>query len=237
MEIPKSETSDLKSGSGESERKTFGRTLALCEIVSLVISVVITEWAVLPLAGRNLYIGAVPVALVFALIIYSHHVRGETWRDLGWRIDNFAEAARLLLLPTIIATVFLFIAGWFLRSSGIGTTRARSWSVWLPLFGVMWGLLQQYALQSFVNRRAQEVWGRGTASVLVTASVFGFLHLPNLWLTLATFIIGYVWAFVYQRTPNLLALAITHSLLTFILIWNIPDVLLGGLRVGYNYFL
>lgn len=217
--------------------ETTARSLALCEIISIVISVAIVEWAVLPLAGRDFLIGVVPVALAFALMIYSHYVRGETRRELGWRMDNFAQAAKLLLAPTLIAIIFLFIAGWFLQSSGYGAPRARAWAWWLPLFGVLWGLMQQYVLQAFINRRAQMVWGRGAASVLVTAGVFGALHLPNLWLSVATFLAGCAWAFVYQRAPNLLALAISHSLMTVLLIWNVPDALLGGLRVGYNYFL
>lgn len=229
-------THDSKSLSSESEIPA--RSLAFWEIISIVVSVVIVEWAVLPLAGKNLVVGIIPVALAFALIIYSQRVRGETWRELGWRTDNFAQAARLLLLPTAMAALFLFVAGWYLQTSGFGEPRSRpSASLWLPLWGILWGLVQQYPLQAFVNRRAQILFGRGVASVLVVASVFALLHLPNLWLTIATFVAGCLWAAVYQRAPNLFALAISHSIMTVLLIWTIPDVLLGGLRVGYNYFL
>jgi len=222
---------------GVAQTVTIARSVALWEIVSVIVSVIIVEWAVLPLAGRDFRVGAVPVMLVFALMLYSHRVRGETKRELGWRIDNFRQAARLLFIPTFVAAILLFVTGWFLRSSGYGEPRSRSWSLWLPLFGVLWGLMQQYALQAFVNRRAQMIWGGGAKSILVTASVFALLHLPNPWLTLATFIAGCMWAFVYQRAPNLLALAVSHSLMTVILISTIPNKLLGGLRVGYNYLL
>jgi membrane protease YdiL (CAAX protease family) len=62
------------------------------------------------------------------------------------------------------------------------------------------------------------------------------LHFPNPWLSLATFVGGVIWAWVYQRAPNLPALALSHSLMTLVLIWTLPASALGGLRVGFNYF-
>ena len=60
--------------------------------------------------------------------------------------------------------------------------------------------------------------------------------MPNPWLMLATFAGGVVWAAVYQRAPNLPALALSHSLMTLALIWTLPPSTLKGLRVGFNYF-
>jgi len=102
--------------------------------------------------------------------------------------------------------------------------------------GVLWGFLQQYALQGFINRRAQLVWGRGPLSVLVVALTFALLHLPNPWLMLATFAGGLVWARAYQREPNLLALGLSHGLMTWVLISAFPSAALHNLRVGYKFF-
>jgi membrane protease YdiL (CAAX protease family) len=96
--------------------------------------------------------------------------------------------------------------------------------------------VQQYVLQAFFNRRAQMVWGRGWLSISVVAAIFAAIHLPNLWLALATFIGGIVWAAVYQRAPNLLALSISHGLMTWVLITTVPQVALQSLRVGFKYF-
>jgi hypothetical protein len=70
-----------------------------------------------------------------------------------------------------------------------------------------------------------------------TASVFGLLHLPNPWLTPATFCGGLLWAWDCQRAPNLWALAFSHSLMTVVLVTTVPYSALGGMRVGYGYFL
>ena len=92
------------------------------------------------------------------------------------------------------------------------------WALWLPL----WGLMQQYVLQGFINRRAQMALGRGWPSVLLVAFVFALLHLPNPWLAFATFAGGLVWAYVYQRAPNLLALALSHALMSMLLACRSP---------------
>ncbi len=68
------------------------------------------------------------------------------------------------------------------------------------------------------------------------ASIFGLLHLPNLLLTLATFIVGLFWAAVYQRASNLFALALSHSMMSVVLVSTVPASALHGMRVGFNYY-
>lgn len=211
--------------------------MAAWELVSVASSTLIAEWAVLAL-GSNKTLLAVPVACAFALMFYSHYLRGETLRELGWRTDNFTRAARLLLLPMLAASVLLVLVGWvwFGGKFSFGERRA-GWEVFgFPMWGFAWGLSQQYVLQSFINRRAQTIFGKGTASIILVAALFAFLHLPNPWLMCATFLGGLIWAAVYQRAPNLYALALSHAVLTWVLISTLPADALHGLRVGYKYF-
>lgn len=215
-----------------------GRGLALWEIASVASSALIAEWTILPFVGQEKLIGGVPILLAFALMFYSHHVRGETARELGWRFDNFLKAARLLALPMILTAILLLVIGWIstgLHNDLFARTGGRSLK-WLPLWGILWGLLQQYVLQAFINRRAQIALGHGWRSILLVAAVFALLHFPNPWLSLATFAGGVIWAWVYQRAPNLPALALSHSLMTLVLIWTLPPSALHGLRVGFNFF-
>jgi len=212
------------------------RTLAAWEIVSVLSSVVVAEWVVFSVGGGSNLLLAVPVAMLFAFMFVSHRLRGETARDIGFRLDNFARALRLLAVPTLVAALFLIVVGWF--ASSVSFTRwGGGQSIFgVPALGVFWGLLQQYALQGFINRRAQAVWGRGWKSILLVALVFGALHLPNPWLTLATFAGGLLWAYVYQRVPNLYALGLAHGLMTWVLISTVPPAALYNLRVGFKFF-
>lgn len=233
--------SSIEHGSSSSDERVgakAARWLAMWEIASVVSSTLIAEWMILPFAGQEKLIGGIPILLAFALMFYSHRLRGETARELGWRLDNFGAAARLLALPMIITSIVLILVGWLtsgLSNSLVARTGGRS-LMWLPAWGLLWGLLQQYVLQAFINRRAQFVLGRGWRSVLLVAAVFALLHFPNPWLSLATFAGGIIWAWVYQRAPNLPALALSHSLMTLVLIWTLPASLFKGLRVGFNYF-
>src|SRR6185312_6780493 len=99
-----------------------------------------------------------------------------------------------------------------------------------------WALFQQYAVQGFINRRAQLAAGKGVKSVFLVAAAFSLVHLPNPFLSLITFAGGLVWAAVYQRQPNLFALALSHALVSITLALTLSQDLFYNLRVGFKYF-
>lgn len=212
------------------------RALAAWEIASVVSSVLLAEWVVYSVGGGSRLLLAVPVALAFALMFVSHRLRGETAREVGFRLDNFLAATRLLVLLLAAPALLLVAYGWFDSHLDLARWRGGQMVFAMPMLGILWGLLQQYALQGFINRRAQVLCGRGWASILVVALVFAALHLPNPWLALATFAGGLVWAYVYQKTPNLLALGVSHGVMTWVLISSLPPDALHHLRVGFKYF-
>lgn len=205
--------------------------IAIWEIASVVTSGLVAEWVVLGFAGRNKLILGVPVLLALALMVLSHRERGETLREIGFRVDNFVASCRLLLLPTIVTIVVIVASGW-LNSHTIFAGEFRTRYFALPL----WALFQQYVLNGFINRRAQLAFGQGLKSTLLVAVLFALLHFPNPILMAVTFIGGLIWAIVYQRQPNLFALAISHSLTSLALALSLSSDLLNGLRVGFKYF-
>lgn len=208
------------------------RMLAAWEIASVTLSFLIAEWVVPPFARRSLLVGAIPLCLALALMVLSQRERGETARDIGWRMDNFGKALAALALPMLGFAILIVALGWFTKGFRTDKVYLWQWLAWLPV----WALIQQYALQGFINRRAQILFGQGMGSIVLVGCLFAVLHLPNPWLSGATFVGGLIWGGVYQRYPNLPALAISHTLMSLALVWALPPSMMSNLRVGFRYF-
>jgi membrane protease YdiL (CAAX protease family) len=211
------------------------RAGAARRIIFVVACVLIAEWIFPRIFGRSPWAFSVMVLCILAFGFLTHRAFKEKPRDLGLRMDNFARALLLLSVPILLSLFVLAALGYkwgslcIPISPGWRHIRNYGWLIW-------WALLQQYALQAIINRQAQIVWGQGFRSIAVVGLIFSMLHIPNAVLMVATLAGGMIWAYVYQRAPNLFALALSHSIMTVALVWALPPSLLHSLRVGAGYY-
>jgi hypothetical protein len=222
----------MEDDDNEPTQITSPRALAFWEILSVTVSCLIAEWVVLSFLSLHRWLVIIPAMLAVAFMILSHQAYQESLQTLGFRLDNFLTAFRQVLWPTVIALIVIFVVGWFLAGPPSPARLLRPRLLLLPF----WALFQQYALQGFMNRRAQLVFGKGPRSVILIAVIFSLLHLPNLVLSGLTLVGGLIWGTVYQREANLYALAASHTLASISLVMALPLSVINGLRVGFKYF-
>jgi membrane protease YdiL (CAAX protease family) len=211
------------------------RVVSGLEIASVISSVLLTTWALIPLQPRHRWLTSIPAVLAVGLMLHSHRVRGERLGELGFTTRGFGRAVGLVLPPTLLACgIFAAIGYW-------NGSFHRTSNFWTNLLVVpVWGLIQQYVLQGFIYRRCREMMaeaGRPWPAMLTAAGLFALVHAPNRTLMLLTFCGALIWTWVYERAPNLFALALSHAAISLMLMNSLPSWLLESMSVGYKHFL
>ena len=175
---------------------------------------------------------AVFAVLLVIVLVWSHRTRGDSLRDLGFRLDTAPRTA-LLFAPValLVASLALAAGAWW------GSLRFRSFDNSLRQLAelIPFGVAQQYILLAFYYRGIVRVVQTPGCAALLTALVFSTLHFPNVFLMAVTFFAGAIAVAVYQRSPNIWVNGITHGLMAFTLAYSLPLTLTHNLRIGPGY--
>ncbi|MGD8868561.1 MAG: hypothetical protein PVI01_13060 [Gemmatimonadales bacterium] len=172
------------------------------------------------------------VAVIVVIPFLSNYLHGDRLRDLGLRVDNLPPSLREVGIATVVGAVAVVSIGLLAGNEPVFGRRALKSLLVYP----GWGLIQQYALQSFTYRRIREAIGRPRVAAAVSAMAFAALHYPNLALAGMTLAGGYVWCRLFERHPNLFTLAVSHGWLAVLLRASWPNVWLHNLRIGPEYW-
>lgn len=204
-------------------------TAAWVQIAILILGIEFIMWVV-PFFSDAVKAYSVVAGLIATFLIGCLVMERSGPYETGFRFDNFFRTLFDLLPALLVFLVIVLAIGLWFGSIRIPSRRFYSMLLVVPV----WALLQQFMLLAFVNRRLRLLTPR--YSVLLTAALFGLLHLPNPTLAICCATGGYIWAREYERNPNLIATAITHGIASAFLANSLPHFLLRNMVVGYNYF-
>jgi membrane protease YdiL (CAAX protease family) len=201
-------------------------------LVQLSLVTVLVAWFIW--FGRNAFAGSTAAfaSLLLLALIWSHRKRGDSLREIGFRLDTAPRTAVLFAPVAIVAITLTLAAGAWLESLRFPATHvAIGGIVKLVLFGIA----QEYILLGFYYRGIARVVRKPASVLVLTALLFAAFHIPNPFLMIVTFLAGAIAVAIYRRSPNLWVNGITHGIISFVLYYSLPDTVTGGLRVGPGY--
>lgn len=100
---------------------------------------------------------------------------------------------------------------------------------------VLWTMYQQFLLQDFFMPRLTRVLA-SDAAIMIAAILFSVAHLPNLTLSAATLIWGFVSCLLFRRYHNLYMIGLAQGILGLCFAVCVPDTLIHHMRVGLGYW-
>lgn len=190
---------------------------------------VVYSWVIRPTHNDWLRI---PFLVVIVLIPFaSNFLHRDRLRDLGLRFDNLRASAHEVGIATAIGAVAILAVGTLTGGPHFRDRMVQSFFVY-----PFWGLIQQYAMQSFTYRRLREGIAQPGLAAAAAAALFASVHWPNWPLALVTLVGGYVWCRLFERHPNLITLALSHGWLAVMLRYSWPIDWLRNLRIGPSYW-
>lgn len=187
-------------------------------------------WIVIPLESRGFLTNNLLPFAAIAVAVVSLRRHGFTARSIGIRLDNLGPALGVyggIALGYAAVTIAMFSAVFELGTPGFELSAA------VGLY--FWALAQEFLLLAYLLQRLTQsiesrFWAAGAA-----ATLFAFFHWPNPFLTIYTFIGGWMLATLYRRWPNLLAAAAGHAAASSLVSQTLPGTLTGWMKVGPGY--
>lgn len=207
---------------------------SLIEIIVVFGLILATIWIAPLLSDDKVMANRIGYALAMAagtVAIASTIFHHDRLADIGLRFDNFFAALRLVAIPTFLLALVIIGIG-----AGSGSLHFSKRMFPLQLSRYLWPFIQQYLMLGFLNRRLRDILSQARACLFVTAAIFAGMHTPNATLMVATFMAGIIWAWTFQRRPNLLATTISHVLLGAVLAHSLPEWLLPNMKVGWAFW-
>jgi hypothetical protein len=160
-----------------------------------------------PLGLQAVFV-VVAVCAWVVYIVYRTIQKPAILHDWGFRCAAFWQA---FMVTTLLALPAVALMALFAHSTGNFSIPSDAW----PLFVLypIWGTIQQFLVQGLVirNLALKPLVLKPLILVLVGAVLFSIAHVPNLYLTFATFCVGMIFVPLYLHFRNLWPLGLYHG--------------------------
>jgi membrane protease YdiL (CAAX protease family) len=158
--------------------------------------------------------------------------RGRSYAELGLLWPVRKGTACIIGIGCLAALAIL--AGAMLTGHPVPAN--ADWPRWQNLWPyVIWAVGQQFLLQSFLFLRLESLLGT-SAAVAVTTGLFTVAHLPNLPLTVLTFVGALFFTEMFRRYRSIYPLGIVHAILGITVAYTFPDNVMHHMRVGLSFW-
>ncbi len=221
-------------------KENFKTILALTlflDVLFIALLVYYDDIATQMLGGLAVNVGA-KIAIEVALIVVVDLVLIFVAYPVMLRLDNFHPSFKFMIAFIIFTIPLIILFNLFFQaveptlgpelannpymnfqgdSAAVRLKNLNTLAVMAQWSGyVFWGWLQQMLFLSVFNTyfaRGFDIRKRKQLilACLCTASFFALIHIPNFWLSLFTFISGFVWALYFMQERNLMAMGIIHG--------------------------
>ena len=202
--------------------------MAIVDVVGVPLLIELYIWKLQFTAPRSWIIFAIWLPASFVL-------HRDTFKTMGWRADNLWPATKQAAVALGLMAAGLIVTGFVLHAplhvpAHLVSPR-RLWSYFA------FCVLQQVALNSFLNNRLMFLIRGRWLSSLLAGAIFAACHCPNPVLVPITLIGGTVMASLFARQRNILPLAVGQAILGSLAWWSFPLAWHHHLRVGPGYYL
>ena len=183
----------------------------LIEVLLGIIFVFGYLWLVSPLHSLKVKIlFFIPIILFF---IYSDFIDRKSFQDIGFSLKSWRGSSKILLVFTLTGIPLLYLIWHYFFPVNIFFHK-DSFLLYNFVTKMVEALLQQYIFLTFFFRRYRDIFYHRTyIAVIFSALTFSMIHIPTPPLVIFCLIAGIVWAYTYNKYPNLFTIAISHAVL------------------------
>jgi hypothetical protein len=187
---------------------------------------------------KTIPVRAISLALGLSVLALSFFIRGESFKELGIRVDNIYRSGRECAIASLISISLIAFVGihYFDKSYSqviaSPVTRFLSYSPWGLMGWIGQRTAQQFLLQSVILTRFFQIFEKKVIALVSAAMLFSFAHAPNPRLMILSFVFGLLCCILFSRNRNIFTLGMMHNLIVGCLFSLLVPGLMDNLSVG-----